>query len=72
MGKTVEMELKSEDTIWKNIIPQNRNTIRKAIKNGVPIKHGKGLSLFEKFTGIYNSIMDHNQAKILFQKVCLK
>jgi len=63
LGKTIEMDLKSEEVIWNNITPKNRTAIRKSIKNGVSIKHGKGLSLFEKFMEIYNSTMDHDQAE---------
>jgi len=63
LGKTIEMDLKSEEVIWNNIIPKNRTAIRKSIKNGVSIKHGKSLSLFDKFMEIYNNTMDHDQAE---------
>ena len=49
--------------LWNNIIPENRTAIRKAIKNGVKVKHGKGISLLDKFTEIYNNSMDHNKAE---------
>ena len=63
LGKTIEMDLKSEEVIWNNIIPKNRTAIRKSVKNGVSIKHGKDLSLFDKFMEIYNGTMDHDQAE---------
>lgn len=63
LGNTIEMDLKSEKIIWNNIISKNRTAIRKSIKNGVLIKHGKDFSLFKKFMEIYNSTMDHDQAE---------
>lgn len=63
LGKTIEMDLESEEVIWNNITPKNRTHIRKSIKNGVTIKHGKDLALFDQFMEIYNSTMDHNQAE---------
>jgi len=63
LGLTIEMDLESEEVIWNNFIPENRNVIRKAIKNGISIYHGKELSLIDKFMIIYNSTMDQNQAK---------
>lgn len=62
LGSTIAMDLESEEVLWKNVIPKNRTSIRKAIKRGVTIKHGKDLSLFEKFTEIYNGTMDHDEA----------
>ena len=62
MGKLLRC-LKSEGVIWNNLIPENRTAIRKAIKNGVKVKHGKGISLLDKFTEIYNNSMDHNKAE---------
>ena len=38
LGKTVAMDLTSENVIWKNIHSKNRNMIRKAEKNGIVIK----------------------------------
>lgn len=63
LGKTIEMDLESEEVIWNNITTKNRTHIRKAIKKGVTIKHGKDFSLFEKFMEIYNGTMDHDQAE---------
>lgn len=62
LGNTIEMDLKSDEVIWNNITPKNRTHIRKAIKKGITIKHGKDFSLFEKFMDIYNGTMDHDQA----------
>lgn len=62
LGKTVAMDLTSEDVIWTNIHSKNRNMIRKAEKNGVKIKHGRGLSLFDEFIRLYNSTMDKDNA----------
>lgn len=63
LGKTVSMDLSSEDVIWKNIHSKNRNMIRKAEKNGIVIKHGQGLELFDDFIKIYNATMDKDNAE---------
>ena len=63
LGKTVAMDLTSEDVIWTNIHSKNRNMIRKAEKNGIVIKHGQGLELFDEFIKIYNATMDKDNAE---------
>ncbi len=63
LGKTVSMDLTSEEVIWKNIHSKNRNMIRKAEKNGIVIKHGQGLDLFDDFIKIYNATMDKDHAE---------
>ena len=66
LGNTIEMDLVSEEVLWKNVIPKNRTAIRKGIKRGVSIRHGKDLSLFDKFIEIYNGTMDHDQAEAYY------
>lgn len=63
LGKTIAFDLTSPDVIWENIISKNRNMIRKAVKNGIEIHHGKGLALFQDFKRIYNATMDRDQAE---------
>ena len=63
LGKTVAMDLLSEGVIWTNIHSKNRNMIRKAEKNGIKIRHGRGLELFDEFIKIYNAIMDKDNAE---------
>ena len=63
LGKTVAMDLTSENVIWKNIDSKNRNMIRKAEKNGIVIKHGQGIELFDDFIQIYNATMDKDHAE---------
>ncbi|MFA7116530.1 MAG: GNAT family N-acetyltransferase [Bacteroidales bacterium] len=63
LGNTISMDLSSKEIIWKNIIPKNRNVIRKAEKNGVVIKHSKDMSLFDPFMKIYNATMDYDKAE---------
>lgn len=63
LGKTVAMDLTSEEVIWTNIHSKNRNMIRKAEKNGIEIKHGQGLELFDEFINIYNATMDKDNAE---------
>lgn len=63
LGKTVAIELLSEEVIWNNIISKNRNMIRKAVKNGVEIRHGKDMALFKDFKRIYNATMEKDCAE---------
>ena len=63
LGKTVAFDLASPEVIWDNIISKNRNMIRKAEKNGIEIRHGKGLDLFADFKRIYNATMDKDHAE---------
>ena len=63
LGKTVAFDLSSEEVIWNNIISKNRNMIRKAEKNGIEIRHGKGLELFQDFKRIYNATMEKDHAE---------
>lgn len=62
LGKTIAINLTSPDVIWENIISKNRNMIRKAEKNGIEIRHGKDLALFEDFRRIYNATMEKDNA----------
>ena len=63
LGKTVAFDLSSEEVIWNNIISKNRNMIRKAEKNGIEIRHGKGMELFKDFKRIYNATMEKDHAE---------
>jgi len=63
LGKTIAIDLSSPDVIWENIISKNRNMIRKAEKNGIEIRHGKSLALFEDFIKIYNTTMEKDNAE---------
>ena len=63
LGKTVAFDLSSPEVIWDNIISKNRNMIRKAEKNGIEIRHGKALALFQDFKRIYNATMDKDHAE---------
>ena len=58
LGKTIAIDLESEETIWNNIKSKNRNMIRKAIRNGVTIEHSKPTSdLMATFKQIYDETM---------------
>lgn len=63
LGKTVAFHLDSPEVIWENIIPKNRNMIRKAEKNGIEIHHAHDMSLFADFIRIYNATMDKDNAE---------
>lgn len=63
LGKTIAFDLTSPEVIWENIISKNRNMIRKAEKNGVEIRHGKGMELLRDFKRIYNATMEKDHAE---------
>lgn len=63
LGKTVAFHLDSPKVIWENIIPKNRNMIRKAEKNGIEIHHAHDMELFKDFIRIYNATMDKDNAE---------
>ena len=63
LGKTIAMDLSSEELIWQNIKSKNRNMIRKAIKNGVTIEHCKPTKeLMSTFKLIYDETMKNDHA----------
>ncbi len=62
LGRTITMDLASDELINTNIISKNRNMIRKAEKSGVVIKHGNGMELLDKFKGIYEETMKRDHA----------
>lgn len=63
LGKTIAIDLSSEEVIWNNVVSKNRNMIRKAEKNGVEIRHGKDMKLFRDFKRIYNATMQKDNAE---------
>jgi len=63
LGKTVAFHLDSPEVIWQNIVPKNRNMIRKAEKNGIEIHHAADMALFKDFVQIYNATMDKDHAE---------
>lgn len=69
LGKTVAIDLSSQEIIWDNIIGKNRNMIRKAVKNGVEIHHCKSRQLFTDFKSIYDATMlkDNAEAYYFFE-----
>lgn len=62
LGEVVHMALGSPEAIWDNLISQNRNKIRKAIKNGIQIYNGRFPEVYERFRHIYNLTMDKDHA----------
>lgn len=63
LGKTVAIDTRDKELIWKNFNPKNRNVIRKAINNGIQIKQGLSKELLELFMDIYNQTMDKDNAE---------
>lgn len=63
IGKTVSIELKSEEYIWNNLVRSNQNKIRKAQKYGVEIYWGRNSELMDEFIDIYNNTMNKVKAK---------
>lgn len=66
LGRTIAIDLSSPDVIWSNITSKNRNMIRKAEKNGIEIRHGKGMELFSQFRLIYNATMEKDHAEAYY------
>ena len=63
LGKTIAIDLSSEELIWQNITSKNRNMIRKALKNGIVIEHSKPTpELMSKFKLIYDETMRNDNA----------
>ncbi|MCC8036168.1 MAG: GNAT family N-acetyltransferase [Rikenellaceae bacterium] len=66
LGETIDISLESEEIIFANFTSQNRNKIRKAIKNDVTVSSGKGKELFDKFIPIYYATMDRDNASTYY------
>lgn len=66
LGEVVHIDLTSSEVIWDNFISQNRNKIRKALRNDVKIYNGRFPEIFEKFRIIYNSTMDKDGAEAYY------
>ena len=66
LGKTVAFHLDSPEMIWQNIVPKNRNMIRKAEKNRIEIHHAADMALFKDFVRIYNATMDKDHAEAYY------
>lgn len=62
MKKTVYMDTSSEDVIFQNMTPNNRNMVRKAKKNGIKIITDKGGGV-RAFMEIYEATMRNNHAE---------
>ncbi len=63
LGKTVAMDLASEELIWSNIIGKCHNKINKAKRNGLTVHHSNAdFGLFMTFMDIYKETMDHDDA----------
>lgn len=62
LGDTVYIETESEDQIWGNILPQNRNKIRKAVRAGQEVYWCRDPRIINTFTEVYNKTMDKDNA----------
>ena len=62
-GKTIAMDLSSEEIIWANLTSKNRNMIRKAQKNGLQIKCAQNEEIYQVFKEIYDQTMNRDSAK---------
>lgn len=62
MKKTVYIDTKDKDIIFKNMTPNNRNMVRKAQKNNIDIVMDKGERI-EEFRKIYDATMQNNKAE---------
>lgn len=61
MKKTVYIDTTDDEVIFKNMTPNNRNMIRKAMKNNIEICMDKGEKI-DDFIEIYNKTMNKNKA----------
>lgn len=59
---TIFINLATEDDLMVQMESKNRNMIRKAVKNGIEIRHDKGTFLKE-FIDIYSETMDRDHAR---------
>ncbi len=62
MKKTVYIDTTDKEVIFKNMTSNNRNMVRKAIKNGIEIVMDKGENIAE-FQKIYEATMRNNGAE---------
>lgn len=62
LGNTISIQLDSEEYVWNNFSSKNRNMIRKAIKEGVEVKHTNEKWIINKFMELYNQTMDRDGA----------
>lgn len=62
MKKTVYINTEDKDVVFKNMAPNNRNMVRKAIRNGIEIVIDKGERI-EEFEKIYEATMKNNGAE---------
>lgn len=60
--KTVYIDTSDKETIFRNMTPNNRNMVRKAVKNNIEIVTDKGQRAAE-FKKIYESTMQNNDAE---------
>ncbi|MGO5052610.1 GNAT family N-acetyltransferase [Lachnospiraceae bacterium LCP25S3_G4] len=57
LGRTVSIELESEECIWNNLTSKNRNMVRKAKREGVKIYRGQENKLYKIFLPMYYETM---------------
>lgn len=61
--RTIYMDLsKGEEFIWNNLKSQNRNVIRKAIKNNLKIEVSESIESMDKLIDLYYKTMDKDHA----------
>jgi len=63
LGRTITINLKSEEQIWRDLRSKNRNVIRKAKNSDVKIYSGRSPYLVDQFIPLYNSTMDSENAR---------
>lgn len=63
LGRTITLELSSQEQIWSDLTSKNRNVIRKAKKSGVEVYWGRNRELFKEFMPLYNGTMNKDDAE---------
>lgn len=67
LGKTVAIQLDSEEKIWERFSSKNRGHIRLATKEGVTVRIETSKEAFEVFQQIYETTMDHDNASFYYR-----
>lgn len=57
LGPTITVNINDEETVWSNYSSNNRNTIRRAIRNGVEITNSNKREDFNEFKRLYLQTM---------------
>jgi len=66
LGNVINIDIKDDDLILKNMKSKDRNMITKAKKNGVIIFYDKAEDIIHKFINMYNETMERKNASAYY------